>query len=252
MSIRLIWLPLERSLALTGSSAPVTFPFAIIPVIPNFPLFYVLWRAWSHYKAWRGAHYLEQLLKLGMIKEQPSTELDKVYASRGVVMAEKGSENKAPDATSSTTKSSQASASTSTSSSQTPTGTEPTEAHADGLPSQAQGKGPAPDGTSTPPSMVYTSSESDKDKSAPRHTVGPPPAPRHPNLLLASNQVPLLAKTFDLKGQELMDVIRAVEQADSRAWAADKKAAEARGETEEKNQGGTKTPGTNWRGNLHR
>ena len=45
----------------------MTFPFALIPVIPNFPFFYILWRAWSHYKAWRGASYLESLLKLGMI-----------------------------------------------------------------------------------------------------------------------------------------------------------------------------------------
>lgn len=30
--------------------APLTFPFAIIPLVPNFPLFYVLWRAWSHYR----------------------------------------------------------------------------------------------------------------------------------------------------------------------------------------------------------
>ncbi|RSH88439.1 uncharacterized protein EHS24_000984 [Apiotrichum porosum] len=60
--------------------SPITWPFAIIPVIPNFPLFYVLWRAWSHYKAWRGATYLEAVLKAGMITEKESSTLDNIYA----------------------------------------------------------------------------------------------------------------------------------------------------------------------------
>lgn len=61
-------------------SSPITWPVAIIPVIPNFPLFYVLWRAWSHYKAWRGATYLEAVLKAGMITEKESSTLDNIYA----------------------------------------------------------------------------------------------------------------------------------------------------------------------------
>lgn len=67
--------------------SPLTWPFAIIPVIPNFPLFYVLWRAWSHYKAWRGATYLDQLLKAGMIVEQPSPELTRFYEATPRVLA---------------------------------------------------------------------------------------------------------------------------------------------------------------------
>lgn len=43
-------------------AAPLTFPFAIIPVVPNFPLFYVLWRAWSHWRAMKSSQYLKQLL----------------------------------------------------------------------------------------------------------------------------------------------------------------------------------------------
>lgn len=66
----------------TDPSSPLTWPFAIIPIIPNFPLMYVLWRAWSHYKAWKGAAYLENLLKLGMIVEKPSKALDDIYANK--------------------------------------------------------------------------------------------------------------------------------------------------------------------------
>jgi hypothetical protein len=29
---------------------PFTAPFMLIPVIPNLPFFYVLYRAWSHWK----------------------------------------------------------------------------------------------------------------------------------------------------------------------------------------------------------
>lgn len=63
------------------TSSPLTWPFAIIPIIPNFPLFYVLWRAWSHYKAWRGATYLDQLVKSGMVVEEPSEKLNEFYSA---------------------------------------------------------------------------------------------------------------------------------------------------------------------------
>ena len=31
---------------------PFTIPVGILPVIPNIPLFYLAFRAWSHYKGW--------------------------------------------------------------------------------------------------------------------------------------------------------------------------------------------------------
>ncbi|KDE07124.1 hypothetical protein MVLG_02529 [Microbotryum lychnidis-dioicae p1A1 Lamole] len=61
--------------------APLTFPFAIIPVVPNFPLFYVLWRAWSHYRAWKASQYLSTLLSTSQLSLTPSKELDKIYSS---------------------------------------------------------------------------------------------------------------------------------------------------------------------------
>lgn len=68
--------------------APLTFPFAIIPVVPNFPLFYVLWRAWSHWRAWKASRYLASLLTPSptstsnetQIILSPSTALDQVYS----------------------------------------------------------------------------------------------------------------------------------------------------------------------------
>ena len=83
------------------SAAPLTIPFAIIPLIPNFPLFYVLWRAWSHWRgecsvvhqeskinetfsafaAWKSSQYLASLLSTSQIQFVPSPELDKIYSS---------------------------------------------------------------------------------------------------------------------------------------------------------------------------
>lgn len=199
----------RRDHGLTGRS-PLTWPFAIIPVIPNFPLFYVLWRAWSHYKAWRGALYLENLLKLGMIVEQPSKELDKVYQSRGVAVAVEGAENIAPDETfSEGVKLGKASGK----------GVAGSNGGEAGLASQAKGETPgAPDGTATPAEMVFDAGKSEASDSTPKLD----PLPRHPSLLLAPAQVPLLAQTFDFRPHEVVDVNRAVEQAEMRAQAIDK------------------------------
>ncbi|KAL8277591.1 hypothetical protein RQP46_010023 [Phenoliferia psychrophenolica] len=60
--------------------APLTFPFAIVPIVPNFPLFYVLWRAWSHWRAWKASSYLNSLLTASQINLEPSASLDSVYA----------------------------------------------------------------------------------------------------------------------------------------------------------------------------
>ncbi|KAL1950835.1 hypothetical protein VTO73DRAFT_5959 [Trametes versicolor] len=60
--------------------SPLTAPFAIIPIIPNFPFFFCIWRAWSHYRAYKASHYLEGFLKQGAIVPQTSLELDAIYA----------------------------------------------------------------------------------------------------------------------------------------------------------------------------
>ena len=60
---------------------PFTAPFMLIPVIPNLPFFYVLYRAWSHWKALTGSQHLEFLLKHNLPTPAPSPILDEVYAA---------------------------------------------------------------------------------------------------------------------------------------------------------------------------
>ena len=31
-------------------ASPLTIPFGLIPIMPNFAFFFVAWRAWSHWK----------------------------------------------------------------------------------------------------------------------------------------------------------------------------------------------------------
>ena len=201
------------SISVLTLSAPLTAPFAIIPIIPNFPFFYVLWRAWSHYKAWKGAEYLEDLLKLGMIVEKPSKDLDAVYKSKGAVVAVEGAENIAPDETftegvklgKTTGKGYEVD--------------DKVKQDGEKLVKQAKGEEGAIDGTATPKSMVFESKG--KESAGVLEDSSLNASARHPGVLLSLAHVPLLAKTFDFRPHEVIDVNRAVEQAELRARAAD-------------------------------
>jgi hypothetical protein len=90
-------------------SSPLTIPFGLVPILPNFAFLFVAWRAWSHWKgrsripnlplcfpfrpltrsgvcrlsffaARNAAEILEQLLASGRIEPSPSRLLDQVYA----------------------------------------------------------------------------------------------------------------------------------------------------------------------------
>lgn len=61
--------------------APLTAPFMIVPVIPNLPFFFCVWRSWSHYRAYRTSQYLSSLLDQGLITPEPSASLDELYTS---------------------------------------------------------------------------------------------------------------------------------------------------------------------------
>ncbi|GAA5997600.1 Mrx19p [Rhodotorula paludigena] len=61
--------------------SPLTWPFAIIPIVPNLPLFYVLWRAWSHFRAWKASQYLSSLIGSPSLRLLPSKELDEIYSA---------------------------------------------------------------------------------------------------------------------------------------------------------------------------
>ncbi|KAI5842863.1 mitochondrial K+-H+ exchange-related-domain-containing protein [Tricharina praecox] len=67
---RLIW-------SLIGM--PISAPFALVPVIPNLPFFYLAYRAFSHWKALEGAKHLGFLAANGMFQPVPSAALDEVY-----------------------------------------------------------------------------------------------------------------------------------------------------------------------------
>lgn len=58
---------------------PIVAPFALVPLIPNIPFFYLAFRAYSHWKALEGGKHLEFLLMNNLLAPVPSTELDAIY-----------------------------------------------------------------------------------------------------------------------------------------------------------------------------
>ncbi|SPN99631.1 uncharacterized protein DNG_02483 [Cephalotrichum gorgonifer] len=60
---------------------PITAPVALIPVIPNLPFFYLVYRAWSHWRAIKGGQHVQFLVKNKLLSLAPSPILDAIYAS---------------------------------------------------------------------------------------------------------------------------------------------------------------------------
>ncbi|KAH6673588.1 mitochondrial K+-H+ exchange-related-domain-containing protein [Halenospora varia] len=60
---------------------PITAPVALVPIIPNIPFFYLVFRAWSHWRALSGSKHIEFLLDNKLIKHSPSQVLDELYSS---------------------------------------------------------------------------------------------------------------------------------------------------------------------------
>jgi hypothetical protein len=60
---------------------PFTAPFMLVPVVPNLPFFYVLYRAYSHWTALNGSKFLEHLLKHNLPTPKPSSTLDELYTA---------------------------------------------------------------------------------------------------------------------------------------------------------------------------
>lgn len=58
--------------------------------IPNLPFFYLVYRAWSHYRALAGSKHIQYLLKENLIVPNPSPILDTLY-SAGIMKATRGS-----------------------------------------------------------------------------------------------------------------------------------------------------------------
>ncbi|KAI1757368.1 mitochondrial K+-H+ exchange-related-domain-containing protein [Xylaria castorea] len=58
---------------------PISAPFALIPIIPNLPFFYLVYRAWSHYRALAGGKHLQWLLSKNFYTLSPWEALNTVY-----------------------------------------------------------------------------------------------------------------------------------------------------------------------------
>lgn len=58
---------------------PITAPFALVPVIPNIPFFYVAFRCWSHWRALRGSDHLDFMLDHRILRFISTPEVEKIY-----------------------------------------------------------------------------------------------------------------------------------------------------------------------------
>jgi hypothetical protein len=145
-----------------------------------------------------------------MITESPSKELTKIYESTPTSSSKQGVENHSPDETSTSKPIIE-------SKGDGGPGLNAVKAEIEGMNPQEKGeKVGSGDTTATPKSMVYDPKSSSTTKDEPKE------GGRHPSLLITSEQIPELQKTFDLRPAEVLDITRAVEQADLRAKAADR------------------------------
>ena len=58
---------------------PMTIPFALIPVIPNIPFFFVAFRCWSHWRALKGSDHLDFMLDHRILRFISTPEIEKIY-----------------------------------------------------------------------------------------------------------------------------------------------------------------------------
>lgn len=61
---------------------PISAPFALVPIIPNIPFFYLVYRAWSHWRALAGGKHIQFLLQNKLLIHTPSPKLDEVYSEQ--------------------------------------------------------------------------------------------------------------------------------------------------------------------------
>ena len=66
----------QRLLVYNAIGIPLTTPFLVVPVIPNIPMYYFMWRAWSHYRAWMSSRYLLALLEHNLLEPRAEEEMD--------------------------------------------------------------------------------------------------------------------------------------------------------------------------------
>ncbi|KAF9511825.1 hypothetical protein BS47DRAFT_1330743 [Hydnum rufescens UP504] len=70
----------QRLFWLYAIASPFTLPFTLIPIIPNIPFFFCVWRAWSNYRAFKAATYLSDLVASKAVIGAPSAQLEAIYS----------------------------------------------------------------------------------------------------------------------------------------------------------------------------
>lgn len=70
----------RRQLIYNAIGIPVTAPLMIVPVIPNIPMYYFMWRAWSHWRALSSARYLQGLLQHDSIVPSTDPAMAEIFA----------------------------------------------------------------------------------------------------------------------------------------------------------------------------
>ena len=78
------------------AALPLTIPVGLLPIIPNIPFFYLVFRAYSHYRALAGSNHLTHLLNNSTINRAPSTTLDSLYTA-GLLYPTRSLSRDAPD-----------------------------------------------------------------------------------------------------------------------------------------------------------
>ncbi|PYH48423.1 mitochondrial K+-H+ exchange-related family protein [Aspergillus saccharolyticus JOP 1030-1] len=63
-------------------ATPLTAPIGLLPVVPNIPFFYLVYRGWSHCRALNGSKHLEYLLEKNLLNPISYPALEKLYAKR--------------------------------------------------------------------------------------------------------------------------------------------------------------------------
>lgn len=65
---------------------PLTMPVALLPVIPNVPGFYLIYRAWCNFRAWEGAKHLdyltEDVIKVHEVSKEDAANTSQVEISQ--------------------------------------------------------------------------------------------------------------------------------------------------------------------------
>ena len=59
----------------------ITSPLFIFPAVPNIITYYLLWRAWSHWRAYMASKSVLSLIQKNLIELQPEERLDNILAS---------------------------------------------------------------------------------------------------------------------------------------------------------------------------